>query len=103
MWITVVLKSITTESPEELQKMLDMMGQYTEEWKFSFKVITLTAHMTLNCSYETWLPTYCTMDNAGPDGAIFRIIFIGCCSFTEANNCEVCSYSVLDNGLFLKN
>ena len=24
------------ESPEELQKMLDRMGQYAEEWKFSF-------------------------------------------------------------------
>ena len=26
-------------------------------------------------SEETWLPTYCMMDNIGPDGAIFRISF----------------------------
>ena len=27
---------LLAESPDELQKMLDMMGQYAEEWKFSF-------------------------------------------------------------------
>ena len=27
---------LLAEFPDELQKMLDMMGQYTEEWKFSF-------------------------------------------------------------------
>ena len=27
---------LLAESPEELQKMLDRMGQYAEEWKFSF-------------------------------------------------------------------
>ena len=26
---------LLAESPDELQKMLDMMGQYAEEWKFS--------------------------------------------------------------------
>ena len=30
---------------------------------------------------ETYLPTYCTMDNAGPDRAICNIV--GCCNFTE--------------------
>ena len=27
---------LLAESPDELQKMLDMMGLYAEEWKFSF-------------------------------------------------------------------
>ena len=27
---------LLAEAPDELQKMLDMVGQYAEEWKFSF-------------------------------------------------------------------
>ena len=37
-WCGVLLYSdvvLLAEYPEELQKMLDMMGQYVEEWKFS--------------------------------------------------------------------
>ena len=36
---------------------------------------------------------YCTMDNAGPDGAIFLNIAC-CCNFTEVKSCEVCKVLV---------
>ena len=53
---------------------------------------------TIYGSEDAQLPMYCTMDNAGPDGAII----IGCCNFTEAKICEACTV-LLGNGLFLKN
>ena len=33
---------------------------------------------------------YCTIDNAGPDGANFLNI-VGCCNYTEAKSREVCT------------
>ena len=41
------------------------------------------------------------MDNAGPDGAIFKIS-LAVVNFTEAKSCEVCTI-LLDKGLVLKN
>ena len=44
------------------------------------------------------LPTYCSMDNAGADGAILKISL----AVTEAKSREVCTVLV-DKWLFLKN
>ena len=44
-------------------------------------------------------PMYCTMDNAGRNGAIFFNI-VGCSNFTEVKSCEVCTV-LLDKWLFL--